>query len=204
MPEQDSPPVWTPEARWALAGLVATGLGLLAWDNLGRLPFAARPLDIEAGVVPLAPIELNSAGEDRLSAIPGIGPALAQRIAAHRQEFGPFRTVDELRRVSGVGPATLQRIRDFLTITSDMELRPRIVRGARPETASKTKPPPEAPLCLNGATREELMKLPGIGPVLAARIMERRPFASVEELRKVKGIGAKTLEKLRPHVRVAP
>ena len=49
--------------------------------------------------------------------------------------------------------------------------------------------------------------MPGIGPVLSARIVETRqarPFASVDELRRVKGIGVKTLEKLRPHVMVGP
>ncbi|WP_145279804.1 ComEA family DNA-binding protein [Tautonia plasticadhaerens] len=48
----------------------------------------------------------------------------------------------------------------------------------------------------------ELEALPGIGPTLAARIIERRPYRSVEELVEVKGIGLKTLERLRPLVRV--
>ncbi|MBY0232761.1 MAG: helix-hairpin-helix domain-containing protein [Gemmataceae bacterium] len=200
MPEQDEPPVWTPEARWALAGLVALGLGLLAWSNIGKMPFAARPLDLEDGVVPLAPIDLNASGEDRLSAIPGVGPAVARRIVAHRQANGPFRSVDELRRVHGIGPAMLDRIRDFLAVGSDE--RPVVVRGARPEETGKGKPMPDEALCLNAASKEDLMRLPGIGPVLAARIMEARPFASVDGLRKVKGIGAKTMEKLRPHVRI--
>jgi len=45
-----------------------------------------------------------------------------------------------------------------------------------------------------------------VGPVLAERILEDRkrngPFRSVEDLRRVKGIGEKTLERLRPHVAV--
>ena len=204
MPEQAPPPAWTPEARWALAGLVALGLGLLAWSGLGRMPFSARPLDIEEGAAPLAPLDLNSAGEDRLSAIPGVGPSLARRIVAHRQANGPFRRVDDLRQVNGVGPATLERIRDFLATGSDPGEKPRIVRGARPEEAAKGKPPPEAPVCLNAGTREELLRLPGVGPVLAARILQARPFKAVDDLRRVKGIGAKTLEKLRPHVRIGP
>jgi len=59
---------------------------------------------------------------------------------------------------------------------------------------------------LNRATSKELEKLPGIGPVLASRIIEYRKvngnFQDVDELRKVQGIGASTLEKFRSKIRV--
>jgi competence protein ComEA len=46
-----------------------------------------------------------------------------------------------------------------------------------------------------------LEDLPGIGPVLAGRIIAARPFKSADDLRKVKGIGDKRYEKLRPFFR---
>lgn len=55
-----------------------------------------------------------------------------------------------------------------------------------------------AKLDVNSATADELMKIRGIGPVLAQRIIEARPLESADALRKVKGIGAKTYEKIRP------
>ena len=59
---------------------------------------------------------------------------------------------------------------------------------------------------LNSATLADLDSLPGVGPVMAARILDWRTaharFASVDQLREVSGIGAKTLERLKPHVRV--
>jgi competence protein ComEA len=58
-------------------------------------------------------------------------------------------------------------------------------------------------LDLNSATAEELADLPAIGPVLAQRILERRPYARVEDLKDVAGIGAKTFEKLKPLVSVS-
>src|SRR5436309_15809594 len=60
---------------------------------------------------------------------------------------------------------------------------------------------------LNTADRVELMQIPGVGPHLADAILthrrDRARFAAVDELTAVKGIGGKTLEKLRPWVRVA-
>ncbi len=61
-------------------------------------------------------------------------------------------------------------------------------------------------LDLNRASAAELDQLPGIGPVLAARIVSYRSehgrFSRVEELRAVRGVGPRVLERLRPHLRV--
>lgn len=54
-------------------------------------------------------------------------------------------------------------------------------------------------LDLNTASREELMAINGIGPVLSERIVAGRPYKTVDELLKVKGIGTKNLEKFRPY-----
>ena len=59
---------------------------------------------------------------------------------------------------------------------------------------------------LNDADEQQLMSVPGIGKTLAVRIIEFRkehgPFRRVEDLLKVKGVGEKSLTKLRPHITV--
>ncbi|MER3417248.1 MAG: hypothetical protein C4297_13720 [Gemmataceae bacterium] len=63
-------------------------------------------------------------------------------------------------------------------------------------------------LDVNLAGVEELVQVPGIGPVLAHRIVEERerngPYRSVDDLTRVRGIKGKTLEKLRPYVTAQP
>ena len=61
-------------------------------------------------------IDINTASPAELEALPGIGPALAARIAAHRAARGPFRSVEELREVPGIGEKTLAALRPLVTL----------------------------------------------------------------------------------------
>ncbi|MBK8091908.1 MAG: helix-hairpin-helix domain-containing protein [Verrucomicrobiaceae bacterium] len=56
-------------------------------------------------------------------------------------------------------------------------------------------------LDINQATQQQIVALPGIGPVLAKAILKKRPFHRVEDLAEVKGIGSHLLERLEPLIR---
>lgn len=60
--------------------------------------------------------------------------------------------------------------------------------------------PPDEPVDVNKAPGEELTRIPGIGQVTAARMLDKRPFRDIEDLRRVRGIGPKTLESIRPWI----
>ncbi|QCU77935.1 ComEA family DNA-binding protein [Citricoccus sp. SGAir0253] len=55
-------------------------------------------------------VDLNTADAATLEGLPGIGPALAGRIVAHREEVGPFGSLEDLDAVSGIGPAMMERL----------------------------------------------------------------------------------------------
>ena len=73
---------------------------------------APAPLDTS----PAGPVNINSATADQLDVLPGVGPATAAAIIAHRDQHGPFRSVEELGDVRGIGPAKLDALRGLVTV----------------------------------------------------------------------------------------
>lgn len=191
-------------AQAALAVGLALLLGLLFYRGYGN-HLGMRPTESAA-----ARIDLNDAARSDFEQIPGVGPKLAQAIVDHRGENGRFQSVEQLRDVRGVGPATFDKVRPYLRVEplpqppseSDPPILERKKPG-EPGRAPRTNKlqPGDPPIDINSASREELMRLPGIGRVTAQAIIAARPFRSFSDLDRVKGIGPKTLDKLRPLVK---
>jgi competence protein ComEA len=106
--------------------------GLAPGADPNRLSLAAKVSDGERVYVPVVgealpavpsgaatdsgPIDLNSADEAALDALPGIGPATAKAIVAYRESHGPFTSVDQLLEVRGIGPAKLDQLADLVRV----------------------------------------------------------------------------------------
>lgn len=69
-----------------------------------------------AGDAAGAPIDINRASAAELEELPGVGPATAEAIIAHREQNGPFASVDDLLDVRGIGEAKLEQIRPRATV----------------------------------------------------------------------------------------
>jgi competence protein ComEA len=194
-------------AQAALGVFLAILIGLLAFrgyaNRLGARPTEPVAVDL---------VDLNSADASELAQVPGVGPKMAEAIADHRRLNGPFRSVDELRNVRGVGPITFEKVRNHLRAgpvarqpALEVPPSPSPVPAPAPTRAAGAKKiqSGEPPINVNAASADELQRLPGVGPVMARNIIATRsakPFESVHDLDRVKGIGPKTLDRLRPFV----
>lgn len=84
-------------------------------DNTQRLILESGPLSIKSLWILGRPIPVNQATAEDFDRIPGIGPGLAQRIVAYREQQGPFPDLESLMEVKGIKEKTLGKIRPYLT-----------------------------------------------------------------------------------------
>jgi competence protein ComEA len=67
-------------------------------------------------------LNLNTASDEQLQLLPGVGPAKSERIIEYRQKSGKFRRVQDLRRVKGFGHKTLKKLAPYLAVDGDNTL----------------------------------------------------------------------------------
>lgn len=108
---------------------IAAAGGALPEADLGRVNLAAPLADGQQLSVPSVSadgevaavagdgrLRLNLAGVEELETLPGVGPVLAERIVAYRDEHGPFAVVEDLLDVPGIGEGKLAALRDAVLV----------------------------------------------------------------------------------------
>ena len=134
-------------------------------------------------------VDVSTAGTIELRRLPGVGPSLAEAIVRERTSR-PFGSVSDLERVPGIGPATLTRLAERITVSAS-PIDPSV--GAASPAGSERSGCAAERIDPNTADATELETLSGVGPALAARILQHReengPFARPEDLEAVSGIG---------------
>ncbi len=165
-----------------VADLAGAGLNGALIETLTPLVFVGKAPERAND----AKVDLNTATDEQLMELPGVGEAYAKKIIAGR----PYRKVADLAG-AGLGDALIEKLTPLVTV------------GA---SATRSAPKYDAKLAteaiktnLNTGTVEQLTELPGVGEAFAKKIIEGRPWESALDLTKA-GLSAGVVAKLKPLV----
>ncbi len=181
---------------------------------------AAKKADVQKSIAPL--VDINSATQKELEDIKGVGPTTAKKIIAGR----PYKSVDELSK-AGLKPKAIEALKPFVSVgtvsaapvaasaakaatkatapvaaaATDMTRAAKEAKtSAKSASASVAKLAPGTKININTADQATLEKLPEIGPVKAKAIIDGRPYKTVEDVMKVKGIKGKTFDAVKDFI----
>ncbi|MET1072928.1 MAG: ComEA family DNA-binding protein [Umezawaea sp.] len=178
-----------PRKRRALYAVTATATAVVVLVAVwSQRPSPERPPDLPVAVAavtssPPEPLVVNVVGE-----VPSPGLVTVPSGA---------RVADAITAAGGVNPGVRPQGLNLARKVVDGE---QVAVGIAPVPVP-AEPSPDEKLNLNTATKDQLDNLPGVGPVTAQRILDRRtkrgPFSSVDQLREIEGIGNNRLVKLR-------
>jgi len=153
-------------------------------------------------------VDINNASQNELEALPSIGASTAKKIVAGR----PYKSVDELSK-AGLSAKVVDKIKPLVTVGGataaattaaatvvDSKPLKEMKTTAKSAKSAETKLSPGTKVNINTAEKAALDALPGIGPVKAQAIIDGRPYKSIEDITKVKGIKQKTFDKIKDYL----
>lgn len=97
----------------------ALELQIQAADSARRAGFrkGKRDRPLKSPPKPAGPVDVDVAGAEEIESLRNIGPALAKRIVADRDSFGPFGSIEGLSRVKGIGPSMVAKLGSSVTFS---------------------------------------------------------------------------------------
>jgi competence protein ComEA len=186
--------------KFSRAGIVTLGTALVLVLATGAPAAAAKKAPAATAATAAGPVDLNTATQAQLEALPGVGAATAKKIIAGR----PFSSVADLSR-AGVSAKTITKITPLVTVSGGAPAAPvspvSPVAPVKAKGAAAKAAPASGPVDLNTATEAQLVALPGVGPATAKKIIAGRPFSSVADLSRA-GVPARTVTQITPLVTV--
>lgn len=185
-------------ANTAFAGMLGAGLinARAALEVLIGTPPTPSMLSPGTDAEPSAfvlPVNINTATQSELIALPFIGDWTAGKIVMYRAENGPFSSIWDLTLTGAIDAWAVEQIQDLITVEP-------VAAPAMPPPALTT-PQSGAPLNINTATREALIALPLIGAWSADKIIAYRdangPFSSIWDLTRTGAVDAWAVQQIQ-------
>jgi len=153
-------------------------------------------------------VDLNTASQQTLEGLKGVGPATAKKIIENR----PYKSADELSK-AGIPAKKIEALKPFVTVgpataipqPAKAETKPARAPSAYEKAAAKAAQAkaPAGLVDLNTADQKALESLPGVGPKTAQDIIKGRPYKTVDDLSKVKGMSKGKMDMLKGMVTVS-
>jgi competence protein ComEA len=143
------------------------------------------------------PVNVNTADLATLETLPGVGPTVAQRIIDGR----PYHSMSDLEKVKGLGKAKADALAGQITFDStSAATKAKSTKGTPSASSAKPSTTANGRVNVNTDGLAALETLPGVGAATAQKIIDGRPYSSLTDLERVKGLNATKVEAMKDQI----